>query len=56
MVQDTKSDLSKRLEGKSLADQIREIIFELEDLRKDMEKTAEKISEEIISKKDKQGL
>lgn len=56
MNKDPKSDLSKRLEGMTPADQIREIIFELEDLRKDMEKTAEKISEEIISKKDKQGL
>ena len=50
-----KTDLEKRLEGMAPADQIRELIFVLEDIKKDMEKTRKSISE-IKREIDRRGL
>ena len=52
MDSDSQSELEKRLEGMTPANQLRELVFMIEDLRKDVAKISKFIAEEINKKKD----
>ena len=51
MAPETKSDLSKRLEGMAPADQIRELVYEVRDLRKIVAEISESLAREKDEKK-----
>ncbi len=48
---DTKSDLEKRLEGMTPAEQIRELVYEIRDLRKIVAEISESLARDKDEKK-----